>query len=96
MYVWGGATMSYPIVCAALRLGDWLIVGPRHFDMVMKKQLKLIPLSKPNKENWEEGFIDTQGKFYSRFAAYRIADEHGQIDQDRNDSTRVLFSEGLY
>ena len=82
------------IVCAAIRLGDKIIAGPRHFDATMHQSI-----NRDTPENdWkhaEQGFIDQWGRFYDRTEACVIALINGQ----RHRSTgpwELLFSEELY
>jgi hypothetical protein len=92
--------MSNHIVCAALRLGDTVIAGPRHFDAVMRSQITAI--MKPGDKKGifagaEQGFVDKYGDFWNRIDAMIIARANGQaVDLKRNGSKTELFSEGLY
>lgn len=87
------------IVCAALRYPNGsIIIGPRHFDHVMRKNADLTllfcKLGKP-----EQGFIDQNGDFLDRHNAWIEADKHGQIRHrvGGDGPTRAgLFSENLY
>jgi len=93
------------IVCAAIRRGDIIICGARHFDTIMSAQLKRARLS--NKK-WECGFIDQYGTFIGRAAAWQIANRHRQIRRPTTYETEflpqtenygddgILFSENLY
>ena len=52
-----------------------------------------------NKEDVEQGFLDHEGKFYSRTAAYTIAKQCGQLSATtlaNKHGSQELFSEDLY
>nr|DAF41479.1 MAG TPA: hypothetical protein [Caudoviricetes sp.] len=52
-----------------------------------------------NKEDVEQGFLDHDGKFYSRSAAYTIAKYCGQLSTTtlaNKHGSQELFSEDLY
>lgn len=86
------------IVCAALRKGDVLIAGPRHFDSVMRSQIKAIATDNIGEfAGAEQGFLDQYGTFWNRTDAMILARASGQpLDFTRNGSKTELFSEGLY
>lgn len=87
------------VVCAAMRNGPYLVVGPRHFDMTMHAQLAILKRADPNLDKkWEQGFIDQFGVFMDRTEAMVVAKASGQpINFTRNGSNPdVLYSEGLY
>lgn len=94
--------MNTPIiVCAAIRKGDIIIPGPRHFDGTMIALIK--QFNETNQTNeisfWdaEQGFIDQFGRFYDRKDALEVARRASQvINYSRNISQDELFSEGLY
>lgn len=81
------------IVCAALLYEGGLIVcGPRHFDQIMHPVIaKFAPESRP-----EQGFVDQQGKFYTRAEAHALAVENGQIQRRVGGDNARLYSENLY
>ena len=86
------------IVCAAIKKGDIIIAGPRHFDSVMISQIKAI--AGDNKGMFadaEQGFVDQYGNFWNRIDAMMLARASGQpLDRTRNGSKTKLYSEGLY
>lgn len=100
------------IVCAAILfsrkstygecndLDDLLIVGPRHYDQVMRNQVSKYGYSSENKtqriKEKEQGFIDQYGKFYNRKDALEIAKSNNQIRFNLDYDTDELFSEMLY
>lgn len=100
------------IVCAAIlfsrtsthgdcnELEDLLIVGPRHYDGIMRAQVSKHVYSSSNphqkiKEK-DQGFIDQYGKFYNRVEALKIAKANNQIRFDLGYDSNELFSEMLY
>ncbi len=93
--------MKSKIVCAALLKDNIIIAGPRHFDFIMRSQIKAIIKSTASKigsfASAEQGFIDQFGTFYNRVDAMRIVKKSEQFfNPDRNCSSTELFSEGLY
>ena len=86
------------VVCAALREcnGD-LIIGPRHFDQTMVRQMIQSNLPRDNWRQAEQGFIDQYGRFLTREEAFIIATEAGQILREcGSESAGRLYSENLY
>lgn len=81
------------IVCAANRNKETLLIGVRHWDAHMHKQLKLLA-TKPRK--WEQGFIDQQGVFLTREEAWVVATAAGQIIRRVGGDEGCLYSENLY
>ncbi len=94
------------VVCAAMKKGEIIVAGARHYDMVMRSQIEAMNVGS---HGWEQGFIDQKGKFLTREEAWKIADAAGQIrrptgwEKDYNNprnpnigDTGVLFSENLY
>lgn len=92
------------VVCAAVRYGDVIIAGARHFDPVMGSQLDRMLEDKLLEQDalgqYEEGFIDQHSKFMTRSEAYIVALEGGQLNTRRlkrgNAGSTELFSEDLY
>lgn len=98
------------IVCAANRNeAGKIILGVRHFDMLMAAQIKeyFEELSKRGENvtdpkysfQAQQGFIDNRGNYVSREKAWKIAQEAGQIIRRVGGDTRnggTLFSENLY
>lgn len=82
------------IVAAALQYENGcIIVGVRHFDVIMHNQLEWMTDS----YNWdipEQGFIDNKGIFVNREKALDIAREADQLINQKADE--ILFSEDLY
>ena len=85
------------IVCAANKLGDLIIPGPRHFDGTMHRLIEALGI-KDDAHKMEQGFIDQFGRFWSRETAMQIVKDHKQpFDMESNGGNdRQLFSEGLY
>lgn len=83
------------IVCAAIRHPNGSVIcGPRHFDMLMRIQVKESPHG-----GWghaEQGFVDQCGVFLNRKQALGVAEEAGQIIRRCGGDDTELFSENLY
>jgi hypothetical protein len=72
-----------------------MLVEARHFDQHMCTQANYMEVK--GSEKHEQGFIDQYGKFYSRKAAWKIAEKEGQIIRRcGGDEGGVLCSENLY
>ena len=88
------------VVCAAVRIGDVILCGARHWDSVMRTQAKAIEIDtkKLKIRDQEQGFIDQFGDFLTRTEAFDIIEKNGiqEINYDRNGHSFKLFSEGLY
>lgn len=84
------------IVCAACKLDDLIICGPRHWDATMVKQLDALGLE--HGHDFEQGFVDQHGKFYTREYAMAVVKANGQpFNKARNGGgDACLYSEGLY
>jgi len=72
-----------------------LIIGPRHFDKVMQRQIDLIFMDVEVIETPIQGFIDQFGTFLNREEALVIAKKENQIIHKYN-PTKLLTSEDLY
>lgn len=97
-------TFQQRIVCAANRSEcGKIVLGVRHFDMQMHRQIKAFreSFNDPSLKFREQGFIDNQGNFFNRKEAWIIAEKANQIyrrvpgDVDSEGFGR-LFSENLY
>lgn len=81
------------IVCAANRnrASGRIICGARHWDAIMRSQVK------PDEgfTGWDQGFIDQFGDWLDRKAAWTIAAEQDQI-RKLVSTTGTLYSENLY
>ncbi len=82
------------IVCAAMRYKDILIVGARHYDTVMREQLKAY-FPHGDYPRFDQGFIDQWGRFYERVEAHQLVTSNGQ-KLTTEPLHRILFSENLY
>ena len=88
------------VVCAAIKnhKGE-IICGARHYDEIMRHQLKQVV---ENNENWDnmqditQGFIDQWGNFMDRVEAKEVAVAAGQILRSCGGDSVQLFSENLY
>lgn len=74
------------------------VYGLRHYDPLMRKQIK--ELEKQYKYallDYEQGFITNTGRFVTRDEALKIAKEQGQIIRlSGSPNPNILFSEDLY
>lgn len=90
------------VVCAALRIKELMIIGPRHYDAVMQKVIETHVYCYRDWSNAEQGFIDQWGNFLTRTEAWLIAFRAGQIlrfvgnQNPRELMAQELFSENLY
>ena len=91
------------IVCAACRAINMLkvmVIGPRHFDSTMQQQVLMLDeiYGTGAIRNWEQGFIDQFGRFYTRKEAMlSVIGTHQPFNFKRNGSQlKELYSEGLY
>jgi hypothetical protein len=85
------------VVCAAVKLGDVVLVGPRHLDYVMLMQYRRAfgGSDAPDVNKGEMGFLDQDGVFMDRQEALNIAQAANQI-RDKTEPSDRLFSEDLY
>lgn len=99
---YGDVDLGRIVVCAANRLGDDIILGPRHWDSKMHSALDL-RLS----QDWqtcEQGFIDQRGVYMTRKQAWVVAVKANQIRRlvggqthaDLQSTETKLYSENLY
>ena len=93
------------VVCAALRTAAMpnLILGPRHFDETMRRQIREgIDEGAWVNRTWmgaEQGFIDQRGVFLTRTEAWKVAYAALQIIRRVGGDTAdggTLYSENLY
>ena len=73
-----------------------LVLGARHWDDNMR--MTALRCGFPNLLDWDQGFIDQWGRFYSREEAMAAVKASGQpFDIERNGGKdEKLYSEGLY
>lgn len=84
------------IVCAAVLYPDGtMLVGPRHFDNVMRKQYARYGIKDSESES-VQGFVDQWGDFLTREDAHSVATQQGQIVRRVGGDNGRLFSENLY
>lgn len=84
------------IVCAANMYEDGrLLVGPRHWDPIMGVQAKALGVPDNDTEMPEEGFIDSNGKFWNRHDSHIIATRNDQIQFRCGGDTIELYSENI-
>lgn len=84
------------VVCAAHRHKETgeVIVGVRHFDDFIRKQ---IVLREDSHVLWhEQGFVDQFGQFLTREEALALAKENGQVYRRCGGDEKRLYSENLY
>lgn len=84
------------IVCAACRVGDTILAGARHGDVVMISQADAAGIERLQSGE-DQGFIDQFGRYWNRREAWLICGIEGQsVDVERNGGEGLLYSEGLY
>jgi hypothetical protein len=83
------------IVCAAIKCGDVLLIGARHYDSHMREQ-KTRQNIKSRHADEVQGFIDQHGNFYDRREAWIVAEFQEQIRRPIDGNEGVLYSENLY
>ena len=81
------------IVSAAIKQGDLIITGVRHFDKIMQKQEELCGFVR---KGCEQGFITNKLRFVDRKEAWEIAQKNDQICWGKDRPPGPLFSEDLY
>lgn len=83
------------VVCAANRLktNGRIICGARHWDAVMRSQVKD---GEGFGGDWEQGFVNQFCEFLTREEAWEIARKNGQIINHEWDNQKTLYSESLY
>ncbi len=86
------------VVCAANAYKDLLVLGARHFDMTMHKQIaqSIATCGMVKPSAWEQGFIDQHGVFMTREEAWKVAEAAGQIIRRVGGDGDRLYSENLY
>lgn len=96
--------ISQRIVCAANRRRNTgeLVLGARHFDVLMHHHISLIDQKYVDSAvyvEFEQGFIDQRGSFLSRTKAWKVAEAANQIIRRVGGDTAnggTLYSENLY
>jgi len=100
-----GSYIPRVIVCAAIRFGDTILAGARHWDCIMVEAVEAVGgwsikdgLEILRNEGGEEqGFIDQYGEFLGRKEAAFVATANGQIGRNGEPiNTNILYSEDLY
>ncbi len=90
------------VVCPANRYGDIIVLGARHGDSVMSKQLIRLRdtgvIANTHAQGRDQGFIDQWGVYMDRFEALAVATAAGQIGRYRpkHSGADWLCSEDLY
>lgn len=91
------------VVCAAIQhpTGLLMLIGPRHFDLIMMQQMALYQHADVREDSWREGvqgFIDQKGVFMDRVEALAVAKNAGQIVRQcgNGENNTELYSENLY
>jgi hypothetical protein len=85
------------VVCAALKMGDDIVLGARHFDKLMHRQIDYLdPFGLDDASSAIQGFIDQLGVFMTREEAFEVASAAGQIIRRVGGDDGKLFSENLY
>ena len=93
-------TKIHKIVCAANMVDGFLVLGVRHWDVPMHKQVNMIKhkYETLNTSKCIQGFVDGYGRFLTREEAWVRAMETGQISLEtyKGHNHGTLFSEDLY
>lgn len=86
------------VACAAIRYGDFIVVGVRHYCPLMQAQIDAIGRNALNAYSKrygniqpEQGFVDQYQSFLTRKEAFAVALEAGQVEE--NLFGDYLFSE---
>jgi len=83
------------IVCAANKhkTTGRIICGPRHWDNIMRSQ----KLESEGYGDFDQGFVNQFGEWFTREESWEIASEQGQIIKLCYEKQKdVLYSENLY
>lgn len=90
------------VVAAACKYGDVIFCGARHYDSVMRTQMKHFreeqELELLERGDVKQGFIDQFGVFMDRQEAWKVAWEAGQINSCRifSGCWGTLYSEDIH
>jgi len=87
------------VVCAANRCRhdhNIVILGVRHFDNHMHKQMEMLDLDEFDFTSEDQGFIDNFGVWMDRKEAYKLAIENGQRIYRCGGDSKKLYSENMY
>ncbi|BEG72485.1 hypothetical protein RVBP21_1130 [Pseudomonas phage BRkr] len=96
---WDKYNKTRYIVCAANRYKDYIVTGSRHYCVSMNAQIDLIGMDALRAyaaDDYEQGFIDQYGVFWSRSDALEHVKKTGQLRYPEHCTRDELFSEGLY
>ena len=92
-------TRAPRIVCAAcLSTAGLIVIGIRHMDSLMRMQAFASGWDL-SRDPAHQGFVDQYGAFYTRTAAWKVAEAAGQILRRCGGDTAsggTLYSENLY
>lgn len=94
-----GSSVHRRVVCAANRAGSTLVLGPRHWHMLMHDAAEHALGTSYFDHEWEQGFIDQHGDWMDRREAWKVAAAAGQIIHRCGGDTTdggTLYSENLY
>jgi hypothetical protein len=75
---------------------DLVILGVRHFDELMIKQLEALGYTPDNPPRMDQGFVDNDYKWLNRNEAWQVALEANQIHMTTGTMRGCLHSEDLY
>ena len=81
------------LVSAAIQRDDIIVMGVRHFDKIMQRQLEVANL---DRKGWEQGFVTNKLRFVTRDEAWGIAVANDQLCWGKDREPGKLFSEDLY
>lgn len=99
-YINDGVRYKRRIVCAANKIGDYIVPGARHGSPLMNTLVKQLFPNEADaiaamNECYEEGFIDQYDQWWNREQALEIAINSDQIIR-KGGSKKMLWSENLY
>lgn len=76
---------------------ELVVCGVRHYDMLMRNQIKAIDENLWSKKSGEiQGFVDNKYEFLTREEAWVVAHAENQIVRRCGGDDKKLFSENLY
>lgn len=96
---WDKYKSTRVIVCAANRYGDFIVTGSRHYSVSMTMTIKLVGMDALRAyagNEYDQGFIDQFGTYYTRKEAWDLCAAQGRKLLPDGGPDGTLFSEHLY